>query len=47
MSNTFIMTTTESGREKKLQGKASGATGWIAKPLRPEQVLAVARKVLG
>jgi two-component system, chemotaxis family, chemotaxis protein CheY len=42
----IIMLTTESQDEKKLAGKAAGATGWIVKPFLPEQLLAVVRKVL-
>jgi two-component system chemotaxis response regulator CheY len=42
-----IMLTTESQEERKQAGKAAGATGWIVKPFRPEQLLAVVRKVLG
>ena len=41
-----IMLTTESQPEKKLQGKAVGATGWIVKPFDPDQLLAVVKKVL-
>lgn len=43
----IIMLTTESQVEKKQEGKAAGATGWIVKPFKPEQLLAVVRKVLG
>jgi two-component system chemotaxis response regulator CheY len=43
----IIMLTTESQAEKKQEGKAAGATGWIVKPFRPEQLLAVVKKVLG
>lgn len=43
----IVMLTTESQTEKKLQGKAAGATGWIVKPFKPEQLLAVIKKVLG
>jgi two-component system, chemotaxis family, chemotaxis protein CheY len=43
----IVMLTTESQAEKKLEGKAAGATGWIVKPFKPEQLLAVVRKVLG
>ncbi|WP_461211262.1 response regulator [Desulfocurvus sp. DL9XJH121] len=43
----IVMLTTESQNEKKQQGKAAGATGWIIKPFKPEQLLAVVRKVLG
>jgi two-component system chemotaxis response regulator CheY len=42
-----VMLTTESQVEKKQQGKAAGATGWIVKPFKPEQLLAVVKKVLG
>lgn len=42
----IIMLTTESSDDKKLAGKAAGATGWIVKPFRPEQLLAVISKVL-
>ncbi|MEW5800961.1 MAG: response regulator [bacterium] len=41
-----IMLTTESQNEKKMEGKAAGATGWIVKPFRPDQLLAVVKKVL-
>jgi two-component system, chemotaxis family, chemotaxis protein CheY len=43
----IIMLTTESQPAKKLEGKAAGATGWIVKPFKPEQLLAVIKKVLG
>jgi two-component system, chemotaxis family, chemotaxis protein CheY len=43
----IIMLTTESQMEKKQEGKAAGATGWIVKPFKPEQLLAVVKKVLG
>ena len=42
----IIMLTTESQAEKKLEGKQAGATGWIVKPFKPEQLIAVVRKVL-
>ena len=42
----IIMLTTESQDQKKQEGKAAGATGWIVKPFRPEQLLAVVQKVL-
>ena len=41
------MLTTESQNEKKMEGKEAGATGWIVKPFKPEQLLAVVKKVLG
>ena len=43
----IIMLTTESQDSKKQEGRAAGATGWIVKPFRPEQLLTVVRKVLG
>lgn len=42
-----IMLTTESQQEKKTAGKAAGATGWIVKPFKPEQLTSVVKKVLG
>lgn len=43
----MLMLTTESTTEKKQEGKAAGATGWIVKPFNPDQLLATANKVLG
>ena len=43
----IIMLTTESQASKKQEGKAAGATGWIVKPFKPDQLLAVTKKVLG
>lgn len=42
----IIMLTTESQGEKKLEGKNAGATGWIVKPFKPEQLIAVIKKVM-
>ena len=42
----LLMLTTESGLEKKIEGKAAGATGWIVKPFNPDQLLAVIKKVI-
>jgi len=42
-----LMLTTESQDAKRQQGKVAGATGWIVKPFRPDQLLAVVKKVLG
>ncbi len=42
----IVLLTTESHPEKKQQGKAAGATGWIVKPFNPEQFLAVVKKVM-
>ncbi|WP_078121892.1 response regulator [Thiosocius teredinicola] len=42
----LLMLTTESGADKKQQGKAAGATGWIVKPFNPDQLLNTVKKVL-
>ncbi|BBD07497.1 response regulator [Desulfovibrio ferrophilus] len=42
----IIMLTTESQASKKQEGKSAGATGWVVKPFKPEQLLAVVKKVL-
>ena len=42
----IILLTTESAPEKKSDGRAAGATGWIVKPFQQEQLLAVVAKVL-
>ncbi len=43
----ILMLTTESNTDKKMEGKAAGATGWLVKPFDPEQLLATVRRVLG
>lgn len=43
----LLMLTTESAPEKKQEGKAAGATGWLVKPFNPEQLLGTVRRVLG
>lgn len=43
----IVMLTTESDDAKKQSGRAAGATGWIVKPFRAEQLLAVVKKLLG
>ena len=42
----IIMLTTESQDDKKQAGKAAGATGWIVKPFKAEQLTAVIGKLL-
>jgi two-component system chemotaxis response regulator CheY len=42
----ILMLTTESHAAKKEAAKAAGATCWIVKPFRPEQLLAVINRVL-
>lgn len=43
----IVFLTTESQDSKKQEGKAAGATGWIVKPFKPDQLLGVVKKVLG
>lgn len=43
----ILMLTTEAGMDKKQDGKAAGATGWIVKPFNPDQLLSTIKKVLG
>ena len=42
----ILTLTTESGDEKKKQGKDAGATGWIVKPFDPDSLLKTIRKVM-
>ena len=42
----LLTLTTESGTDKKAEGKAAGATGWIVKPFNPDQLLGVIQRVL-
>lgn len=42
----ILMLTTESSDERKMQGKAAGATGWMVKPFQPERLLKVLEKVV-
>lgn len=43
----MLMLTTESSPEKKQEGKAAGATGWLVKPFNPDQLVATVKRVLG
>ncbi len=43
----LLMLTTEAGMDKKQEGKAAGATGWIVKPFEPDQLVATLQRVLG
>jgi len=43
----ILMLTTESGTQKKMEGKQAGATGWIVKPFNPDQLLGTVKRVLG
>lgn len=42
----ILMLTTESSSDKKQEGKAAGATGWIVKPFNPDQLLSVIQRVI-
>jgi len=42
----IVLLTTESQQEKKMEGKAAGATGWIVKPFEPDALLATVKKVM-
>ena len=42
----ILILTTESGSDKKAQGKAAGATGWLVKPFDPERLLATVQRVM-
>lgn len=43
----IIFLTTESDEAMKQRAKAAGATGWLTKPFNPEQLVKIAKKVLG
>lgn len=43
----ILMLTTESQENLKRQGKEAGATGWIVKPFKPDQLLTIIRRLLG
>ena len=42
----LLVLTTESGTDKKMEGKEAGATGWIVKPFDPESLIKTIHKVL-
>jgi two-component system chemotaxis response regulator CheY len=42
----LLVLTTEATQERKQQGKAAGATGWLVKPFNPDRLLATIAKVL-
>lgn len=41
----IIMLTAEKQAEMKAEGKKAGASGWVTKPFRPEQLLSVIKMV--
>jgi two-component system chemotaxis response regulator CheY len=45
--NPILLLTTESSTDKKSEGKAAGATGWLVKPFNPDKLLATVARVLG
>jgi two-component system chemotaxis response regulator CheY len=40
----IVMLTTESQETKKQEGKQAGASGWIVKPFKPDQLLDTVKK---
>ncbi len=42
----ILMLTTETSAEKKQEGQAAGATGWIVKPFNPDQLIKIIQKVM-
>ncbi|HQP30382.1 MAG TPA: response regulator [Deltaproteobacteria bacterium] len=43
----IVMLTTESGVDKKTAGREAGATGWMVKPFKPEELLSVVKRLIG
>ena len=41
-----IMLTTESRESRKQEGQAAGATAWVVKPFRPQQILQAVSKLV-
>lgn len=41
----ILMVTTESEQDKKQEGKAAGATGWLTKPFEQDQLVKAIRKI--
>ena len=42
----ILILTTETGADKKQEGKVAGATGWIEKPFDPDSLLSTVNRVL-
>ncbi|HED12314.1 MAG TPA: response regulator, partial [Gammaproteobacteria bacterium] len=42
----MLILTTESKASKRQEGKAVGATGWLVKPVQPDQLLDVIKKLV-
>jgi len=43
----ILMLTTESCNELKFEGRKAGATGWIVKPFKPAELIAVVHRLAG
>ena len=43
----ILLLTTETASDKKDAGRQAGASGWIVKPFRPDQLQSTVNKVLG
>jgi two-component system chemotaxis response regulator CheY len=42
----ILMLTTESEQSKRTEAKKAGATGWLVKPVAPDQLLTVIKQIL-
>ena len=42
----IVLLTTEDQEDRKKEGQAAGAAGWIVKPFEPKQLLAVVREMI-
>lgn len=42
----ILMLTTESEQARRDEARAAGATGWLVKPVKPDQLLGVIKQVL-
>lgn len=42
----ILVLTTESQEEMKLKGKQAGASGWLVKPFKPDQLISVTKKFM-
>jgi two-component system, chemotaxis family, chemotaxis protein CheY len=43
----LLLLTTEAAADRKQEGRAAGATGWIVKPFSPDQLVAIMHRLLG
>jgi two-component system, chemotaxis family, chemotaxis protein CheY len=42
----ILMLTTESDQAKRVEAKTAGATGWLVKPVAPDQLIGVIKQVV-